>query len=220
MASILAVDDDLDILMLIKNVLQKDQHLVCMHQVVKDLPKEAFLGYDLILLDVMMPDLDGLELCKKIRNVVECPIVFLTAKVGEEAIVEGLKVGADDYIAKPFGVLELSARVSAHLRREHREKHPDRTIVSGVTFDFGTKKVSVEDIHIPLTKNEYKICEFLAKNKGRIFTREEIYDDVYGLDGHAQFATITEFIRSIRKKFSYHHLTPIKTMWGVGYKWD
>ncbi|MBE0336509.1 response regulator transcription factor [Paenibacillus sp. 23TSA30-6] len=220
MASILAIDDDIDILILIKNILQRDQHLVYTHHMVKELPLEAFLGYDLILLDVMMPDLDGFELCKKIRKVVECPIVFLTAKVGEEAIVNGLMIGGDDYITKPFGVHELSARISAHLRRENREKHPARMLISGITFDFGVKEISVQEIKIPLTKNEYKICEFLAKNKGRIFTREEIYDEVYGLDGCAQFATITEFIRSIRKKFSPHHTSPIHTVWGVGYKWD
>lgn len=117
-ANILAVDDEKDILVLIQNILRRDQHQVHTLSQVNAESLDVFSGYDLILLDVMMPGMDGFELCEKIRPLVDCPILFLTAKTEEEAIVKGLLTGGDDYISKPFGVLELSARVNAHLRRE------------------------------------------------------------------------------------------------------
>ncbi|MEC1260235.1 response regulator transcription factor [Bacillus swezeyi] len=220
MAKILVVDDEKDILILIQNILRRDEHQVhTLDQVPMD-TLDVFEGYDLILLDVMMPEVDGFELCGKIRPIVDCPILFLTAKTEEEAIVKGLMTGGDDYITKPFGVLELSARVNAHLRREQREKYQTKRLISGFLFHFDSKEVFIHDQKLNLTKNEYKICELLAVHKGRIFTREEIYDQVYGLDGDAMHSTITEFIRTIRKKCKEYHADPIKTVWGVGYKWE
>lgn len=220
MAKILAVDDDKDILVLIKNMLQREQHDVCTQERIANINLEFFQGYDLILLDVMMEDMSGFDLCEKIRNVVNCPILFLTAKADEEDLVKGLMVGGDDYITKPFSVQELNARVYAHLRRETREQYINKRIISGVTFDLNTKEVSIEGSKLSLTKTEYLICEFLARHKGRVFTREEIYDAVYGIDGNALSSTITEFIRTIRYKFKEHNILPIQTIWGVGYKWE
>jgi DNA-binding response OmpR family regulator len=168
----------------------------------------------------MMPDIDGFELCKQIRPFVDCPILFLTAKTEEEAIVKGLITGGDDYITKPFGVKELSARVNAHLRREGREKHQSKRVISGFVFHFDSKEVFIKNHSLNLTKNEYTICEFLALHKGRTFSREQIYEEVYGINGDALYSTITEFIRTIRKKCKEHGVDPIKTVWGVGYKWE
>ncbi|WP_017813964.1 response regulator transcription factor [Paenibacillus shenyangensis] len=220
MFKILAIDDDLDILALIRNILQRDKHLVSVENQAYRLTAEDVQGYDLILLDVMMPQVDGFEFCRTIRSSVDCPILFLTARSEEEAIVDGLMSGADDYLTKPFGVRELSARVSAHLRRERREKNTSRQQIGGFTFDFDMKQIWVGDAQLYLTKNEYKICEYLARNRNRVFTREEIYDEVYGMDGHALYSTITEFIRSIRKKCKEHDVMPITTVWGVGYRWQ
>ena len=122
MARILAVDDEEKILQIIQRALEKDGHIV---QTVKDAAKVGQMElsrFDLILLDVMMPGIDGFTLCREIRKIVDCPIVFLTAKTLEEDLMMGLGVGADDYIRKPFGLGELRARVQAHLRREQREK--------------------------------------------------------------------------------------------------
>lgn len=174
----------------------------------------------MILLDVMMPGTDGIELCRRIRPLVDSPILFLTAKSDEESIVKGLMIGADDYITKPFGVQELMARVNAHVRRERREKHQTKRLISGFMFDFDNKEVWIDDRKLPLTKNEYKIVECLAQHKNRTFSREQIYEEVYGLDGDALYSTITEFIRTIRKKCKEHGADPIKTVWGVGYKWE
>lgn len=220
MAKILVIDDEMDILVLIQNILRREQHTVVIQEKVANLPVDFFQGYDLILLDVMMPDIDGFELCQKIRQLVECPILFLTAKSNEESLIQGLMVGGDDYITKPFSVQELNARVFAHLRREQRERYVNKRIISGVTFDFNKKEVSVNNYILQLTKTEYLICEFLAQNKNRVFTREEIYDSVYGLDSDALSSTITEFIRTIRSKFKKYSIMPIKTIWGVGYKWE
>lgn len=220
MAKILAVDDDEAILALIRNILRKSNHDVVIMNNSKNMPIQDFQGYDLILLDVMMPDETGFQLCERIRNSIACPILFLTAKTAEEDVVQGLITGGDDYISKPFGVMELSARVNAHVRREHRDKQIATITVSGVSFDFGAKEVWVDDNQIHLTKNEYKICELLVKHKDRVYTREQIYEEIYGLEGNALFSTITEFIRVIRKKFKEYDLDPISTVWGVGYKWQ
>lgn len=217
---ILAIDDDRDILNLIRNILQLDQHLVSVEDQVQRLTTEDVQGYDLILLDVMMPHLNGFDFCRTIRSTVDCPILFLTARSEEESIVQGLMTGADDYITKPFGVKELSARVNAHLRRERREKHTSRQKIGEFTFDFDTKQIWIGDELLHFTKNEYKICEYLVRNRNHVFTREEIYDEIYGLDGNALYSTITEFIRSIRKKCKEHQVMPITTVWGVGYKWE
>ena len=123
MSLILAVDDELDMLDLIKNILKKNNHEVDAYQNPLDIDNSKLSKYDLILLDVMMPGIDGISFCKEIRGKVDCPILFLTAKTMEEDIVEGLLIGGDDYITKPFGAAELVARIEAHLRREKRERH-------------------------------------------------------------------------------------------------
>lgn len=120
MAKILAVDDEPAILEMIESILNKDGHLVTKVSNPLKLNMEELHRYDLILLDIMMPGIDGFELCKRIRALVDCPILFLTAKTEENSLVNGLSLGADDYISKPFGVMELRARINAHLRREHR----------------------------------------------------------------------------------------------------
>lgn len=217
MADILAVDDEPDILALIKNALQKDNHIVTTAESAEQVDLDSLTGYDLILLDVMMPGTDGFTFCRNIRELVDCPILFLTAKTMETDIMNGLGFGADDYITKPFGTGELRARVSAHLRREHREKHSVLT-VSGVRFDLSAKEVTVGGKKIPFTKSEYNICEYLAKNRGQVFSRDQIYEAVFS-GWESDPSTIAEHVKNIRAKFSVFSLSPISTVWGIGYKW-
>ncbi|GAA0179979.1 response regulator transcription factor [Clostridium sediminicola] len=218
MAKILVIDDEVDILILIKNVLLKDNHLVTTMCKVKDIEINDFIGYDLILLDVMMPDIDGFTLCEKIRDIVDCPILFITAKTMENDIMYGLGIGGDDYITKPFGVGELCARINAHLRREHREKH--RVFVaSGVTFNISAKEVNVDNKKVPFTKSEYAICEYLARNSGQVFSKERIYEGVFGYEGESDSSCIAEHIKNIRAKLAKFNMTTIETVWGIGYKW-
>ena len=219
MAKILAVDDDTAILDMIGTILNKDGHLVTKVSNPLEINMEKVNLYDLILLDIMMPGLDGFVLCSKIRKFVDCPILFLTAKTEESSLVNGLSLGADDYICKPFGVMELRARVAAHLRREHRE-HSVRMVVGHVCFHLSFKQMMVDDKEIPLTKAEYEICEFLARNRGQVFSKEQILEQVFGFDSESNESTITTHIKNIRTKLSEFPCMPIKTVWGIGYKWE
>ena len=218
MAKILVIDDEPDILALIKNILHKDNHLVTTVVNPEKILTSEFSNFDLILLDVMMPGMDGFTFCKENRDIVDCPIIFLTAKTMEADIMYGLGLGADDYITKPFGMGEFRARVNAYLRRENREKHSSLCI-SGVKFNLSGKEILVDDKKIPFTKSEYNICEFLARNKGQVFSKDKIYEGVYGYDGESDSSAITEHVKNIRAKLAVFKLLPIETVWGIGYKW-
>ena len=204
--NILVVDDEIEICNLIKSALKKQGYAVTVRNNAIDISKEELNKFDLILLDVMMPTVDGFTLCRYIRDEVDCPIIFITAKTMEEDILEGFSIGADDYIKKPFSILELRARVEAHLRREHREKQQ----VLSTYFN---------DEKILLTKGEYKICEYLARHKGQVFTLEQIFIEVYGFDKDSDSSCIREHIKNIRAKLTKYIESPITTVWGIGYKW-
>lgn len=217
-ARILAVDDEPAILALIENTLSLDGHTVT---TIDDPAKVQTLNlarYDLILLDVLMPGQDGFELCKNIRDNTDCPILFLTAKVREADVIYGLGVGADDYIKKPFGTSELRARVLAHLRREHREKKQVMRL-GNISFDLMGNQLLVLDQPVPLTKGEFGVCLFLARNHGQVFSKEKIYEEVFGFDRDSDSAVIAEHIKNIRAKLGRVGESPVETVWGVGYKW-
>ena len=218
MAHILVIDDENAMLQLIKRFFEKDGHCVTLQSKATAALDMDFRRYDLVLLDIMMPDLDGFELCDQIRSRVDCPIIFLTAKTQEADIVRGLGLGGDDYITKPFSTNELRARVNAHLRRDTREKKYAVSI-SGVTFHLNAKKAEVNLIGLPLTKSEYEICEYLALHRGQVFSREQIYEAVFGFDGESDDSVISTHIKNIRAKMATVELSPIETVWGVGYKW-
>ena len=155
MARILVIDDQKDIVQLVVKALELQNHNVTGLTSVLDLDKNSLPRFDLILLDIMMPDVDGLQFCHEIRNQVDCPILFITAKTQEADIVQGLSYGADDYICKPFGVKELQARVAAHLRREHRERH-HKLSLGEFQFDLSAQELYIENQLLDLTKSEYK----------------------------------------------------------------
>lgn len=220
MARLLVIDDEKAILDLVKNGLEKDGHIVTVCESVADVTINALKNYDLILLDIMMPDVDGFMFCKKIRGIVDCPILFLTAKVMETDIIYGLGIGADDYITKPFRIGELRARVTAHLRRERREHHNTLGFEQEIKFDLSSKELFMKGKNVDLTKSEYEICEYLARNRGQVFTREQIYEAVFGFDGNSDNSTIATHIKNIRSKLAGYGVTPINTVWGVGYRWE
>lgn len=128
-------------------------------------------------------------------------------------------MGADDYIKKPFSLVELRARIGAHLRREQREKIQCLT-VSNVRFFLAKKEVQVDDIPLSFTKSEYEISLLLAKNHGQVFSKEQIYENVFGYEGESDVSAITEHIKNIRKKFASAGAAPIETVWGIGYRWN
>lgn len=218
MANILAVDDEKAVLTLIKNVLMRDGHWVEIASGGTELNTRNLKHYDLILLDVMMPDENGFQLCKRIRNLVDCPILFLTAKGLEEDMIQGFNIGADDYIMKPFRAGELRARINAHLRREKRENQ-HKLHMGQAVFYLDKKQLMINENVIHLTKSEYEICELLARHKGNVFTKDKIYDCISDYQGESDSSAIVEHVKNIRAKLKKYEYLPIETVWGIGYKW-
>lgn len=219
MPKLLVVDDDLDMLALVRAALEKDGHQVDIEADAAAVQPARCQLYDLLLLDVMMPGEDGFSLCGRIRAEVDCPILFLTAKAEDAALVQGFGLGADDYIKKPFSIAELRARVNAHLRRELRQ--PASTLSrGGVRFDIQAKVAMAGEHTLPFTKGEYAICEHLALHAGRVFTKEQLYEAVFGFDAEGDSSAVAEHIKNIRVKLKAGGLSPIETVWGVGYKWS
>ena len=218
MIEILAIDDDRGILEVIRKALSRSGYMVTVLDDPLKLDENSLGKYQLILLDVMMPGTDGFTLCRKIRDQVDCPILFLTAKTEEKDLMEGLGIGGDDYITKPFGIGELRARVAAHIRRENREKK-QAVYVGEVRFSLQERKIFCRDAEIAFTKAEYGICEFLALNRGQVFSKERILEHVFGYDGDSSDSAITEHVKNIRAKFQKFEINPIETVWGIGYRW-
>ncbi len=218
MCRILAVDDDRGILAVIRKALEKEGYLVDTLDDPEKIDPERLSDYQLILLDVMMPGTDGFTVCRRIREQVDCPILFVTAKTEEGDLITGFGLGADDYIRKPFGLGELRARVAAHLRRENREKR-HRITLGDLEFSLQAKEIYCQGQPIPLTKSEYAICEYLALNRGQVFSKERIYEHVFGYDGESDSSVITEHVKNIRAKFQKVGASPVETVWGIGYKW-
>ena len=216
---ILAIDDDEKILRLIANALEANNFHVETRKNIEEINICDFTGFDLILLDVMMP-ISGLDICRSIRSQIATPILFLTAKDFEEDLLKGIQAGADDYITKPFSIKELIARIQMHLRREERSHHASKEEMnSDITFYRDRQEVYYQSKRISLTKREFDLLYLLAKNENRIFSIEELYNYLYPVDSDAQLRSITEYIYQIRQKFKIHQIDPIKTVWGGGYKW-
>lgn len=218
MPKLLVIDDDLDMLALVRTALEKDGYQVDTEANAASLQPARCRLYDLMLLDVMMPGEDGFSFCRRIRAEVDCPILFLTAKAEDSALVQGFGLGADDYIKKPFSIAELRARVSAHLRREVRQ--PTHILRRGIVhFDIQAKTAFAGEHTLPFTKGEYAICEHLALHAGQVFTKEQLYEAVFGFDAEGDPSAVAEHIKNIRAKLKAHGISPIDTIWGVGYKW-
>lgn len=218
---ILFIDDDEALLKMLKSYLEMEGYeVITARHGAEGLQKTA-LQPDLILLDVNMPRMDGMEVCRRIRDQVVCPILFLTARVEEQDRVQGLLAGGDDYILKPFSLKELEARITAHLKREERRSGKTRIRFQGeLSMDYQAKEVQICGHPIELTRLEYAILEFLSMNPGMVFDRERIYEKVCGYDGEGDSRVITELIRRIRKKLqTYTETEYIETVWGMGYRW-
>lgn len=221
MYKILFVDDDTDMLVMVQEYLSLKGY-----EVLSALDGETALNKikfapDIILLDVNMPKMDGFEVCMKIRELVSCPIIFLTAREEEQDRIKGLEIGGDDYILKPFSLKELEARIKAHLNREERAKK--KSVIQyneGLLIDYSSKKLFYNDNEILLTGLEFSIVEFLSLNAGRVFDIEKIYENTGGYESDAESRVITVLISRIRKKIrGYTEQEYIETVWGIGYRW-
>lgn len=228
MSKILIIDDERDLVALLAKKLRTNGH-------------EVFTAYDgragaelarrelpdLILLDIMMPEMDGFDVCRAIRDEVICPILFLSARQAESDKIQGLTLGGDDYITKPFGMRELMAKIEANLRRERRaqgaggtQRRP-RLYFGEIAIDLRARCVQVGDVQLALTKHEYAVVEFLALHPGQIFSREQIYERVWGYDAEGNADVVAEHLRKARAKIKKAGAEdPVATVWGIGYRWQ
>lgn len=217
---ILAVDDDPTILRLIRNAMQNLPYEVSTRSAVEEINLCDYIGYDLILLDVMMP-VSGLDICREIRRFIKVPILFLTAKESENDIVDGIDSGADDYIIKPFRIRELRSRIAMHLRREERCVPQKRMIcLDQQQIEIEDRRVRVNGVAVVMTQREFAIFNLFAGNPRRVFSSEEIFECVYPIAANTQIRSVSEYIYQIRKKFRPFALEPIATVWGGGYRWN
>lgn len=173
---------------------------------------------DFIILDLMLPDIDGMMLCKKIREKYDTPILMLTAKDGDYDKILGFELGADDYMTKPFNVLELIARIKAISRRYKSEKNTSVLEFADLVINYTERKVYVRNEEVRLTQKEFDMLYLMAKNPGRVFTREEIYDYIWKEEA-VDVRTIDVHIKNLREKIEENIKSPkyIMTKWGVGY---
>lgn len=190
--------------------------------------KRALHGdYDLVILDVMLPGMNGFEVCRLLRAKKNIPVLLVSAKKEDIDKIRGLGLGADDYITKPFSPGELVARVKAHLSRYERltesaEPKRDDLKIRGLVIDTYARRVYVNGKEVTLTAKEYALLLFLASNPDRVFSKDELFEKVWGLDSMGDLATLTVHIRKIREKIEADPANPqyIKTIWGVGYRFE
>ena len=180
-------------------------------------------GIDLILLDVMLPELNGFEVCQMIREKSDVPIIMLTAKGDDMDKILGLEYGADDYVTKPFNILEIKARIKAIIRRtkgRKQEQPAERTIVSGeMRIDLDSRRVFIGDREVNLTAKEFDLLELLITNPNKVFNRENLLNLVWGYDYPGDVRTVDVHVRRLREKIEASPSEPkyIHTKWGVGY---
>ncbi|GGD62482.1 response regulator transcription factor [Paenibacillus nasutitermitis] len=186
--------------------------------------------FDLVILDLMLPGVDGYEICKAIRLEKNVPILMVSAKREEIDKIRGFGLGADDYIVKPFSVGELVARVKAHLARFERltggagqQLNPkDQIRIRSLFIDKLPRKVFVEEQEVQLTTKEYDLLLYLATNPNRVFTKEELFERIWGLDSMGDLPTVTVHVSKLREKIEQNPSKPqfIETVWGVGYRFN
>lgn len=222
MDRLLIADDEADIVTMLTTFFEGKGYDVMTASDGIETLKQVEKRPDLILLDISMPGLNGLEVCRRIRDHIDCPILFLTAKIEDMDKVKGFSVGGDDYIVKPFSLAELEARVSAHLRRQAR--HSMETFVKftgDLIIDFAQRSLFYGKEEISVTKKEFDIVELLSQNPGQVFDKERIYEKIWGYDSEGDSGVVAEHIRRIRTKIAAHtDRAYIETVWGCGYKWS
>ena len=225
MSRILIVEDELDLANIIKDYLEKELYEV----EICSQGDEAIEIFDkfkpsLVILDLMLPGMNGYEICQNIRIKSTIPILILSAKIDEFDKVKGLDLGADDYITKPFRPRELLARVSAQLRRSQVFNKENLEIIDIENIRIYTKEYKVEkdSRDLDLSRNEFELLMFLSKNPRQVFSREQLYDRIWGFDSYGDLNTVTVTINRLRQKIEDNPKNPkyILTVWGVGYKFE
>lgn len=224
MAKILVVDDERVLVKGIKFNLENEGYEVTTGNNGEDAVELARAGeFDLIILDLMMPVIDGLQACMKIREFSNVPVIMLTARSEDTDKIIGFECGADDYITKPFNILELKARIRALLRRagasEQREKTSGRLETGEIAIDGGSRSAWKNGQPVELTVKEFDLVELMMKNPGRVYSRENLLNLVWGYEYMGDFRTVDVHVRRLREKLEPDPANPqyILTKWGVGY---
>ncbi len=225
--SVLVVDDERGFVQgLAANLKQEGFRVVEAYNGQEALESFANNQVDLVLLDLMLPGIDGMEVCRKLRQESTVPIIMLTARDDDVDKILGLEVGADDYLTKPFNFRELLARIRAVMRRvqggEEDEGEFRTEIASGVSLDLHRQALIGPDCEVPLTVKEFALLQLLARNRGRVFSREELLDRVWGYDYYGSSRTVDVHVRRLRKKLQELPSISdgseiVKTRWGAGY---
>jgi DNA-binding response OmpR family regulator len=227
MKKILIIEDDVSIAELEMDYLQINGFQVHIeNNGEKGLLKARTEDYDLIILDLMLPGIGGFDICKRIRLEKEIPIIIVSAKKEDVDKMRGLGLGADDYMTKPFSPNELVARVKAHISRYERlssgSKPADREVIEvrGISIDKTSRKIYVNGKEIEFTSKEFELLLLLVNNPNRVFSKEELFERIWGLDPIGGIATVTVHIRRLREKIEFDPSNPeyIETIWGVGYR--
>jgi len=225
---VLIIEDDNDIAALEKDYLEiNDFEVVIEKNGLKGMDRALKEQFSLILLDLMLPGKDGMSICRSIREKVDIPILMVTARIEDVDKVRGLGLGADDYITKPFSPAEMVARVKSHISRYTRlTKKPDsQKIVKEMDFgdlriNHATHQVFLDDNEIILTRKEFELLYFLAANREIVFSKEQLYDRLWGEDMYGDMKTVAVHIKRLREKIEKNPSEPvhIQTVWGTGYK--
>ena len=227
--TILVVDDDKEIAGAIEIYLNNEQYnVIKAYDGVEALNALDHNDINLVIMDVMMPGLDGIQTTRKIREEYNIPIIMLSAKSEDYDIIIGHNVGADDYITKPFNPLILIAKVKSHLRRYNSlgsapqavTENRHRFVTGGLEIDDDEKDVTVDGEHVSLTPTEYGILKFLTENSGKVYSIEQIYEHVWGEAAYNAENTVAVHVRRIREKIEIDPKNPryLKIIWGIGYK--
>ena len=221
---ILLVDDEPLILKGLKYSLEQDGYATDeAHDGEEAIALFAKNEYDIVLLDVMLPGLSGIEVCQRMRETSDVPIIMLTAKGEDMDKILGLEYGADDYMTKPFNILEVKARIKAILRRASRvrqgEEEQSVISVNGLTVNTANRSVMVDNREVNLTAKEFDLLHLFITNRGKVFSREQLLDTIWKYDYMGDFRTVDVHIRRLREKIERNSSKPefILTKWGVGY---
>lgn len=228
--AILVVDDEDEIVQFVQDALEDEGYTVfTAFDGVQALQVACEHSPDLIILDIMLPRRDGFAVCRELREELDIPILFLSAKQSDADKIQGFSVGADDYVMKPFSMKELLARVEAHLRRQRRgqrrvdqERAATQLSYGQLSVDLSAYEVRYAGELLSLTRKEFEIVQLLVLHPRQIFSREIIYDRIWGMDSLGDTKTVTEHIKRIRRKLAQYdpRTEYIGTVWGVGYKWE
>ena len=226
MSKILIIEDEVAIADLEKDYLELSDFKVDIENAGDTGLERALSGdYDLISLDLMLPGVDGFEVCKRIREEKNVPILMVSAKKDDIDKIRGLGLGADDYMTKPFSPSELVARVKAHLARYNRlvgtsERKNDIVEIRGIKIDKTARRVYINGEEKSFTTKEFDLLTFLAENPNRVYTKDELFREIWDMDSIGDIATVTVHIKKIREKIEFDTANPqyIETIWGVGYR--